>query len=110
MFSCVLFDLDQTLLRMEPSLTEKVYEVVVSAHPEVTMEAVERAYASSEIWQGRQIQKENETGIRASDEEYFAGLLSVYRQFLPVDNSLSEPLFAVLSRRYSCRYRLMPML
>ena len=71
LFSCVLFDLDQTLLRMEPSLTEKVYEVVVSAHPEVTMEAVERAYASSEIWQGRQIQKENETGDPCQRREVF---------------------------------------
>ncbi len=54
--------------------------------------------------------RKTKRGIRASDEKYFAGLLSVYRQFLPMDNSLSEPLFAVLSRRYSCRYRLMPML
>ncbi len=106
--SCVLFDLDNTLLLKKPSLPEKVFEVVSAVHPEVSMEVVERAYAASELWQGRQIQKENETGMRASDEEYFAGVLSAYRRFLPLDGSLSEQLFPVFSRNYAMEYQLMP--
>ncbi len=108
MISCVLFDLDNTLLLKKPSLPEKVWEVVSCVHPEVPMEAVERAYAASELWQGRQIQKENETGVRASDEEYFAGVLSTYRRFLPLDDSLSGQLFSVFSRNYAMEYQLMP--
>lgn len=104
--ACVLFDLDNTLLLMKPSLPEKVLEVVSSIHPEVSMETVEQAYAAAELWQGRQIQKENETGVRASDEEFFAGVLSAYRQFLPLDDSLSEQLFSVLSRNYAMEYQL----
>lgn len=108
MISCVLFDLDNTLLLKKPSLTEKIWELVRSNHPEIAMEAVERAYAASELWQGRQIQKENETGVRASDEEYFAGVLSTYRRFLPLDDSLSGQLFSALSRNYAMEYQLMP--
>lgn len=108
MISCILFDLDNTLLLKKPSLTEKIWELVHSNHPEIAMESVERAYAASELWQGRQIQKENETGVRASDEEYFAGVLSTYRRFLPLDDSLSEQLFSVFSRNYEMEYQLMP--
>lgn len=108
MISCVLFDLDNTLLLKKPSLPEKVWEVVSCVHPEVPMEAVERAYAASELWQGRQIQKENETGVRASDEEYFTGMLSTYRLFLPLDDSLSGQLFSVFSQNYAMEYQLMP--
>ena len=41
-------------------------------------EAVERAYAASELWQGQQIMKENETGVRMPDEEYIAHLVFIY--------------------------------
>lgn len=108
MISCVLFDLDNTLLLKKPSLTEKIWELVRSNHPEIVMEAVERAYAASELWQGRQIQKENETGVRASDEEYFAGVLSVYRQFLPLNGEEADRLFSVLSGKYPMEYQSMP--
>lgn len=107
MISCVLFDLDNTLLLKKPSLPEKVWEVVSCVHPEVPMEAVERAYAASELWQGRQIQKENETGVRASDEEFLAGMLSAYRQFLPLDKGLTDRLLPVFYGKYPMEYQAM---
>lgn len=60
----ILFDIDQTLLLKKPSTTEMVLETVLRYDPAVTMEAVQQAYAASELWQGEQIRKENETGVR----------------------------------------------
>lgn len=108
MISCVLFDLDQTLLAKKPSLPEKVWEIVSSVFPEVSMETVEKAYTASELWIGRQIQKENETGVQASDEEFLAGVLSAYRQFLPLDEKLTDRLLPVFYGKYPMEYRVMP--
>ncbi len=108
MISCVLFDLDNTLLLKEPSLPEKIWEVVSSVSPEVSQETVEKAYAASELWIGKQIQKENETGVRASDEEFFAGVLSSYRRFLPLNEELTDRLLPVLYGKYPMEYQVTP--
>lgn len=108
MVNCVLFDLDNTLLLKSPSIPEKLFELASAASPEIKMETVEEAYAASELWQGEQIKKENETGVRMSDEEYFENVMAVYRKFLPLGEELSSRLFSILSRNYDMEYRLMP--
>lgn len=109
MVKCVLFDLDNTLLLKSPSITEKIFELASAASPEIKMETVEEAYAASELWQGEQIRKENETGIRMDDEEYFENVLAVYKSFLPLDEDFSSQLFSILSGKYGMEYRLMPL-
>lgn len=108
MANCVLFDLDNTLLLKSPGITEKIFELASAVSPEVKMETVEEAYAASELWQGEQIKKENETGVRMNDEEYFENVLAVYRKFLPLGEELSSQLFSILSGKYDMEYQLMP--
>lgn len=108
MISCVLFDLDNTLLIKKPTLPEKLWELVRSVSPEISRETVEKAYAASEFWVGRQIQKENETGVRASDEEFLAGVIFTYRQFLPIDGETTDRLLPVLHGKYPMEYQAMP--
>ncbi len=108
MAKCVLFDLDNTLLLKSPSITEKIYELASAASPEIKFETAEQAYAASELWQGEQIRKENETGVRMSDDEYFENVSAVYKRFLPLDGVPSSQLFSVLSGDYDRKYRLVP--
>ena len=82
MYQAVFFDIDNTLLFKQPSISEKVFEIVSAHMPDVAREAVERAYAASELWQGQQIMKENETGVRMPDEEYIAHVAGVYGRIL----------------------------
>ena len=53
MYQAVFFDIDNTLLFKQPSISEKVFEIVSAHTPDVEREAVERAYAASELWQGQ---------------------------------------------------------
>lgn len=50
MYQAVFFDIDNTLLFKQPSISEKVFEIVSAHTPDVEREAVERAYAASELW------------------------------------------------------------
>ena len=84
-FKCVLFDLDNTLLQKKPTIVEKVFEFAHQYYPKLCVETIEKAYAASELWQGQQLKKENETGQRMNDEEYFRNVLSVYLSFLPAN-------------------------
>lgn len=68
-FKCVLFDLDNTLLQKKPTIVEKVFEFAHQYYPKLCVETIEKAYAASELWQGQQLKKENETGQRMNDEE-----------------------------------------
>ncbi len=63
LIECVLFDIDNTLLMKRPSIPEKVYETARTFLPGLAFEDVERAYAQSELWQGEQIQRENEARV-----------------------------------------------
>ena len=110
-FKCVLFDLDNTLLQKKPTIVEKVFEFAHQYYPKLCVETIEKAYAASELWQGQQLKKENETGQRMNDEEYFRNVLSVYLSFLPanlpteLDNS---EMITILSRNYGGSYTLIP--
>ncbi len=105
---CVLFDIDNTLLLKKPSIPEKVFETAKPFFPELKMEDVERAYAKSELWQGEQIQKENETGVRMSDEEFLQNIFRVYRQSLGLPGEAFGQLKDVFMRNYFMEYELVP--
>lgn len=108
MLKCVLFDLDNTLLLKKPTIAEQVFELVLREHPETEFETVEKAYAASELWQGRQIQKENETGQRMSDEEYLQNVFDVYREYLPLEQRDAGDFFSIFTGNHSREYELMP--
>ncbi len=108
MLKCILFDLDNTLLLKKPTIPEQVFDLVICEHPETRLEDVEKAYAASELWQGQQIQKENETGQRMSDEEYLQNVFDVYRQSLPLEKGDMEDFFLIFTGNHSKSYELMP--
>lgn len=105
---CVLFDIDNTLLLKKPSIAEKVFEAASPLQPGLTMAAVEQAYAQSELWQGEQIQRENETGIRMPDEEYLQNIFRVYRHALRLPEETFGQLRDVFMRNYFMAYEPVP--
>lgn len=105
---CVLFDIDNTLLFKKPSIAEKVFEAALPLKPGLTMPAVEQVYAKSELWQGEQIQKENETGIRMPDEEYLQNIFRVYRRALGLPEEALGQLRDVFMRNYFMAYESVP--
>ena len=108
MIQTVLFDLDNTLIMKKPTLSEKVYELAVEAQPNLKFESVQKAYAASELWQGGQIKKENETGVRMSDEEYLGNLMRIYREHLPFSSAADARLQKILMQDYEKEYCLSP--
>lgn len=108
MVKCVLFDLDNTLLLKKPTIPEQVFNLVLREHPETRFENVEKAYAASELWQGQQIQKENETGQRMSDDEYLQNVFDVYRRHLQLEQGDTEDFFLIFTGNHSKSYELMP--
>ncbi len=78
---CVLFDIDNTLLLKTPSIPQKIYQLALRFHPSLQPETVEEAYAATELWQGEQIRKENESGVRMPDDEYFENIVAVYERY-----------------------------
>ena len=108
MIQTVLFDLDNTLLFKKPTLSEKIFELALQAQRDLKFEAVQKACAASEIWQGAQIKKENETGVRMSDEEYLGNLVRIYKEhisFLPTDEARLQK---ILMQEYDKEYCLSP--
>lgn len=108
MIKCALFDIDNTLLFKKPTIVEKVFELAQTQKPSLRLEQVEKAYAASELWQGGQIRKENETGIRMSDEEYLQNVARVYQRELAMDTGMYEELCQLFGRRYGGEYQIMP--
>ena len=78
MLRCVLFDIDNTLLLKKPTIAQMVFQTAAPVRPGLTLDDVEKAYAESEIWQGEQIRRENETGVRMGDEEFLGNIFQVY--------------------------------
>ena len=104
LIECVLFDIDNTLLMKRPSIPEKVYETARTFLPGLAFEDVERAYAQSELWQGEQIQRENETGARMPDEEFLKNIFGVYRNALGLPEKALGELRGVFMRNYFMEY------
>ena len=101
-----LFDLDNTLLIKRPTLCERIEEIFHDCGRVVKMDDVNRAYAMTESWQGSQIEKENRTGVRMSDEEYLSNLLTIYDSVLNIqgDQRIIEPLTEALYGNYDKEY------
>lgn len=108
MIKAVLFDLDNTLILKKPTISEKVFELAAQDQPALRFETVQQAYAASELWQGEQIKKENETGIRMSDEEYLDNLVNIYRQHVAFREDILPELQNVLMQKYEKQYALAP--
>lgn len=108
MYQAVFFDIDNTLLFKQPGISEKVFEIVSAHTPDVEREAVERAYAASELWQGQQIMKENETGVRMPDEEYIAHMAGVYGRILKLESAVVQELAEKFTQGYENQYILAP--
>lgn len=109
MLRTVFFDIDNTLLLKRPGIPERVFEFAAAYIPDLSFEQVEKAYAASELWQGRQIMKENETGARMPDEEYIAQVAGVYCQSLGLElPGISQKLAQMFSRGCKNEYVLAP--
>jgi len=106
--SCVLFDLDQTLLLRTPTIPQKLHEVMEELGISHTMDAVDKAFADCEYWIGEQTTLENQTGIRMSDEEFLAKLTAFYQAALGIPHEGVPALQMVICRQYTRTYTLMP--
>ena len=107
-YSCVLFDLDQTLLLRTPTIPEKLHQVLEEFHVPHSMDEVNKAFADCEYWIGELTTLENQTGIRMNDEEFLAKLIGFYQQALNVPQEGVPALQAVICRQYARTYSLMP--
>ena len=108
MLRCVLFDIDNTLLLKKPTIAQMVFQTAAPVRPGLTLEDVEKAYAESEIWQGEQIRRENETGVRMGDEEFLGNIFQVYQRALGLGGEMLEPLRPVFMRSYHMEYEAVP--
>lgn len=108
MLQTVFFDIDNTLLMKKPSISEKVLEIAARHDPTVSMDAVEKAYAASELWQGQQIMRENETGVRMPDEEYIARVAEIYGQALAMNSTAVQELINRFTQKDRQDYVLAP--
>lgn len=108
MFQSVFFDIDNTLLLKKPSIPEKVLEIAARYDPTVSIDAVEKAYAASELWQGRQILRENETGIRMPDKEYMAHVAKIFGKALTMGSAAVQELIDRFQQNDNPDYVLAP--
>ena len=102
----VLFDIDNTLLIKRPTIAEKWYEVLNAAGYAVSAQAAQRAFVECEMWVGEQIRRENETGIRLSDEDFKAGVMGCCLSALGVGEETTDMLAAVWVGKYDMEYAL----
>ena len=107
-YSCILFDLDQTLLLRTPTIPQKLDEVLTALGISHMPEQVDKAFADCEYWIGEQTTLENQTGIRMSDEEFLAKLLAFYQEALAIPDTGLPALQMVVCRQYTRTYTLMP--
>jgi len=107
-YSCILFDLDQTLLLRTPTIPQKLDEVLTDLGIPRTLEQADKAFADCEYWIGEQTTFENQTGVRMSDEEFLAKVLAFYQAALAVPEAGIPALQTVVCRQYTRTYTLMP--
>lgn len=107
-YSCVLFDLDQTLLLRTPTIPQKLKEVMGQMKLPHSKDQVDKAFADCEYWIGEQTTLENQTGIRMSDEAFLARLIAFYQNALGIPQDGVASLQTVVCRQYTRTYTLMP--
>ena len=100
----VLFDLDNTLLIRKPTIPEKWHEVLNEAGYVVDPSDTERAFAECEMWVGQQIRRENETGVRLSDEEFKEGVMGCCIDALGVGREAIDILAPIWVGKYEKTY------
>ena len=102
----VLFDLDNTLLIRRPTIPEKWREMLCGEGYAVTLRDTERAFAECEMWVGRQVRLENETGVRLSDEQFKAGVMGCAGEALGLGAEAIDMLAPGWMGKYDMRYEL----
>lgn len=107
-YTCILFDLDQTLILRTPTIPQKLHEVMEKLGISHTAAQVDKAFADCEYWIGEQTTLENQTGIRMSDEVFLAKLTELYQQALSIPDDGVPALQTVLCRQHASTYTLMP--
>jgi len=107
-YSCVLFDLDQTLLLRTPTIPQKLSQLLGELKIGRTMDQIDKAFAECEFWIGEQTRIENQTGIRMSDDEFLAKMIAVYQKNLALPEDSISPIQTLLCGQYAKTYSLMP--
>lgn len=108
MYRAVLFDIDNTLLLKKPSVAEMVFQTLCPRLPGLALEQVEMAYAQSEQWQGEQIMRENESGVRMDGETYLYHVFLAYQEGLGLPGEMFPALRPVFTGAYPIRYEKAP--
>lgn len=99
-YTCILFDLDNTLLKKTPTVPEKAYEILKKHNVNIEPETLQMIYAHSEYWIGEQILRENETGVIMDDNEFIGNILSFYSRHFNVEDQLKEELTEIITGNY----------
>jgi len=105
-YTCVLFDLDQTLLLRTPTLPEKMQEILSLQNHQFSLDEIEKAFAECEFWIGVQTQKENQTGIRMDDETFLSCMIAIYQQSLVLSDEECRAIHPLLCRQFPRSYQL----
>ena len=63
---------------------------------------------ASELWQGEQICRENETGISMTDEVFYDHVVAVYHRYLTFNERIVPDMVAIVSGKYPKEYSCMP--
>lgn len=104
----ILFDLDQTLLMKTPSIPQKIAQIFNECGIVPAMETLEKLQDDCDLWIGRQLHLENETGIRMCDEDFLAHLIAIYQHPLHLDENACQAIKPVLMGAYEKGYILAP--
>ena len=104
----VLFDIDNTLLIKKPTVAEKWCDVLCGNGFDIAAKDTQRAFAACEMWVGHQVQYENATGERLSDEAFLNGVMQCCIDSLGLDASAIPLLSPVWKGEYEKNYALAP--
>lgn len=99
-YTCILFDLDNTLLKKTPTVPEKAYEILKAHSITTELETLQMIYAQSEYWIGEQILRENQTGVIMNDNEFIDNILSFYSRHFNVEGILKEEFTEIITGHY----------
>jgi len=104
----ILFDIDNTLLLKCPGIPEKWRQVLDDNGIAVSLSDAQRAFAECEMWVGEKTRRENQSGIRLSDEEFVDGVMNCCTRFLGVPAIFKDVLADVWAGRYPFEYIIAP--
>lgn len=105
---CILFDLDNTLIVKQPTVPARILAALAACGARTDAEDVARAYARSELWQGRQILRENATGVRMDDEEFLHHIVCIYQDACLPEGGAEHLIREILFDRRMGQYAAVP--